>query len=146
MRSITEQGLQLIKQFESFSPTIYLCPARVPTIGYGRVVKKHEMAKFKVGIDHAIALELLKEDVKQAERAVLSLIRVPLTDGQFSALVSFCFNLGSGALQRSTLRCVVNRAEHDRVPRELAKWVWAGGRKLRGLILRRAAESALYQH
>ena len=80
-----------------------------------------------------------------AERAVLRLIKVPLTDGQFDALVSFTFNLGSGALQRSTLRRKVNREEHEEVPAEFLRWVWAGGRKLRGLVRRRAAESVLYQ-
>ena len=77
-------------------------------------------------------------------RAVLRLIRVPLEDGRFGALCSFTFNLGAGALQRSTLRRRVNREEHEAVPRELRRWVWAGGRKLKGLIRRREAEAALY--
>ena len=72
-----------------------------------------------------------------AERAVLRLIKVPLTDGQFDALVSFTFNLSSGALQRSTLRRKVNREEHEEVPAEFMRWVWVGGRKLRGLVRRR---------
>lgn len=80
-----------------------------------------------------------------AERAVLRLISVPLTDGQFDALVSFTFNLGAGALQRSTLRRKVNREEHEDVPAEFLRWVWAGGRKLNGLIRRRRAEATLYQ-
>ena len=79
-----------------------------------------------------------------AERAVLRLIKVPLTDGQFDALVSFTFNLGSGALQRSTLRRKVNREEHEEVPAEFMRWVWAGGRKLKGLVRRREAESIRY--
>ena len=79
-----------------------------------------------------------------AERAVLRLIRVPLEDGRFDALSSFTFNLGTGALQRSTLRRKVNREEHDAVPAEFRRWVWAGGRKLKGLIRRREAEAALY--
>ena len=71
-------------------------------------------------------------------------IRVPLEDGRFDALSSFAFNLGAGALQRSTLRRKVNRAEHDAVPAELRRWVWAGGRKLKGLMLRREAEAEFY--
>jgi len=69
---------------------------------------------------------------------------VPLTDGQFDALVSFTYNLGSGALQRSTLRRVINRKNHQNVPAQLMRWVWAGGRKLRGLVRRREAEARLY--
>jgi lysozyme len=76
--------------------------------------------------------------------SVLRLIAVPLTQGQFDALVSFTFNLGSGALQRSTLRRKVNREEHDDVPAELMKWVWAGGSKLKGLVKRRKAEVLIY--
>ena len=78
------------------------------------------------------------------ENAVFRLIRVPRTDGQFEALLSFTFNLGSGALQRSTLRRKVNREEHAGVPTEFMRWVWAGGRRLKGLIRRRAAETTLY--
>jgi lysozyme len=79
------------------------------------------------------------------ERAVLRLITAPLSNGQFDALVSFTFNLGAGALQRSTLRRKVNREEHTDVPAELMKWVWAGGKKLNGLVKRRKAESMNYQ-
>lgn len=145
MRHVTQQGLDLIKRFEGFSPTIYICPGGYPTIGYGHVVKPHERKRFQHGITETEAEALLRQDVAIAERAVLRLIQVPLTDGQFDALVSFTFNLGSGALQRSTLRRKVNREEHDEVPREFMRWVWAGGRKLRGLIRRREAEMGVYQ-
>ena len=107
MRNITPNGLDLIKRFEGFSQTVYFCPAGYPTIGYGHVVKDDE--DFSEGIDEAEAEELLRQDTMIAERAVLRLINVPLTDGQFDALVSFTFNLGGGALQRSTLRRKINR-------------------------------------
>ena len=67
---------------------------------------------------------------------------MPLSDGRFDALTWFAFNLGAGALQRSTLRRKVNREEHDAVPREFRRWVWVGGRKLKGLVRRREAEAA----
>jgi lysozyme len=69
-----------------------------------------------VGITTERAAALLRRDVQTAEHAVLRLISVPLTDGQFDALVSFNFNLGVGALQRSTLQRKVNRAHHAAVP------------------------------
>ena len=75
---------------------------------------------------------------------MLRLISVPLTVGQFDALVSFTFNLGAGALQRSTLRRKVNLGEHESVPAELMKWVWAAGKRLPGLVRRRQAEGAAY--
>lgn len=143
MRHITPAGLDLIKRFEGFSSTIYICPAGYKTIGYGHLVRPYE--SFDT-ITELQAEALLRKDVESAERAVLRLIKVPLTNGQFDALVSFTFNLGSGALQRSTLRRKVNRQHHQEVPEQLMRWVWAGGRKLNGLIRRRSAESIFYSY
>ena len=144
MRRITQAGLDLIKQFEGFSPTVYICPAGYPTIGYGHVVKSQESERFAGGITKEQAEVLLRQDLQTAERAVLRLITLPITDGQFDALVSFTFNLGAGALQRSTLRRKVNRRDHATVPAEFRKWVWAGGRRLEGLVRRRQAEAIFY--
>jgi lysozyme len=145
MRHVSKQGLDLICRFEGFSPVIYICPAGYPTIGYGHLITEANKERFLDGVDEDEALELLRKDVALAERAVLRLITVPLTQGQFDALVSFTFNLGAGALQRSTLRRKVNREEHHDVPAELMKWVWADGRKLKGLVKRRAAEAEIYK-
>ena len=142
MRHITQDGIDLIKRFEGFSSTVYICPAGYPTIGYGHLVRSAESFN---EISETEAEELLCRDVESAERAVLRLVNAPLTDGQFDALVSFTFNLGSGAFQRSTLRRKVNRQAHDEVPEQLMRWVWAGGRKLNGLRKRRSAESILYR-
>lgn len=144
MRHITQEGLNLIKRFEGFEPEIYLDAAGLPTIGYGHLIRKGEHKMFENGISQAAGEALLIKDVLLAEQAVCRLISVPLTNGQFDALVSFTFNLGSGALQRSTLRRKVNREEHEDVPAEFMRWVWAGGKKLKGLIRRREAEIALY--
>lgn len=144
MRHITDEGLSIIKRFEGFSPTIYICPAGYPTIGYGHVVLPGERHRFNSSITQTAAAELLRRDVRMAESAVVRLITSPLADGQFDALVSFTFNLGAGALQRSSLRKKVNRGEHGDVPVELKKWVWSAGRKLPGLMRRRQAEGALY--
>ena len=143
MRHITQQGIDLIRHFEGFSSTVYQCPAGLPTIGYGHLIKKGEGFD---SITEGEAEDLLRYDVQVAEKAVLRLINVPLTDGQFDALVSFTFNLGSGSLQRSTLRRVVNRNDHSEVPTQLRRWVWSGGKKLKGLQLRRDAEILLYSN
>lgn len=143
MRHITQNGIDLIKRFEGFSRTVYFCPAGYPTIGYGHVVR--EIENFSCGITEEEAEDILREDLIIAERSVLRLVNVPLTDGQFDALVSFTYNLGGGAFQRSTLRRKINREEHADVPEQFMRWVWAGGRKLNGLIRRRKAEAALYQ-
>ncbi len=143
MRYITEDGLRLIRRFEGFAALPYRCPAGYLTVGYGHLVKNPQA--FQQPITEDEATEILVVDIEAAARAVLRLISVPLTDGQFDALVSFTYNLGSGALQRSTLRRKVNREEHEDVPAEFAKWVFAGGRKLKGLIRRRQEEALLYQ-
>lgn len=143
MRHITQEGIDLIKRFEGFSPIVYICPAGYPTIGYGHLVREAE--KYEQGITEAEAEDLLRRDVQAAESAVLRLIDVPLTVGQFDALVSFTFNLGAGALQRSTLRRKVNRQAHSEVPGQFMRWVWAGGQKMKGLIFRRKAETELYR-
>lgn len=142
MRHITQDGIDLIKRFEGFSSTVYICPAGYPTIGYGHLVRDHETFE---EISQEESEALLRIDVESAERAVLRLIKIPLTDGQFDALVSFTFNLGSGAFQRSTLRRKVNRQAHAEVPAQLMRWVWAGGRKLNGLARRRRAEAISYR-
>lgn len=165
MRHITDEGLNLIKTFEGFVPHLYICAGGYPTIGYGHVILQTDVYEAITGAElldilHKHGLEaaqeaykmsreeaeyLLKRDVERFEYSVLRLIKVPLTDGQFDALVSFTYNLGGGALQRSTLRKKVNRGHHGAVPREFRKWVYAGGRKLRGLVRRRNAEAEMYQ-
>jgi lysozyme len=141
MRHIIQAGLDLIKHFESFSGTVYLDCVGVPTIGYGHAVKHGESF---TSITKEYAEYLLAKDVEIAEKAVLRLVSVPLSDAQFSALVSFVFNLGAGALQRSTLRSKLNRGEYVDASDEFRKWVWAGGKKLNGLIRRREAERRLF--
>jgi lysozyme len=86
----------------------------------------------------------LLREIAHVERAVSRLIRTPLNSAQFSALVSFTYNLGSGNLQRSTLRMMANRGDLIGAGEEFPKWRRAGGKILRGLIRRRAAERALW--
>ncbi|MEO5337245.1 MAG: lysozyme [Magnetospirillum sp. WYHS-4] len=146
MRHVTDQGLALIKRFEGFSATPYICPAGWWTIGFGAI---HGLDGLPVTattppVTEEEAETLLRRDVAVAERAVLRLITVPLSDGRYDAVASFAFNLGGGALQRSTLRRKVNRDEHGDVPDEFRRWVWGGGRKLPGLVRRRKAEAEMH--
>ena len=87
---------------------------------------------------------LLRRDVRKSEVAVLRLIKVPLEDGQFNSLCSFVFNLGSGSLQSSTLRRKINRGDYIGAANEFPRWIWAGGRKLKGLIKRRNDERLMF--
>jgi len=87
---------------------------------------------------------MFQKELAVYEDAVERLISVPLNQNQFDALVSFTYNCGVGALQRSTLRRVLNQGKYDQVPTQLMRWVYAGGTKYRGLERRRAAEGALF--
>ena len=139
---ISSTGLNLIKQFEELRSVGYVCPGGLNTIGYGHVIKAGE--KFSQPLSEPEAEALLLQDVAVAVKVVHHLIKVQLTQGQFDALVSFTFNCGAGALQRSTLRACVNREEHGQVPAELLKWTRSCGKFLTGLMRRRMAEALLY--
>lgn len=138
---IGKKGVDLIKHFEGFSPTVYLCPAGVATLGFGST---HGITMDSPPITEKEGLELLMLDIAKFERAVGRLITAPLNQNQFDALTSFAFNLGGGALQQSTLRRRVNREDYEGAAEEFPRWVFAGGRKLKGLVKRRYAERALF--
>jgi lysozyme len=133
-------GTEIIKHFEGFSHTPYLCPAGYLTIGYGHLIKTGESFS---EISKQEAESLLQKDLAVSENAVKKLIAAPLNENQFSSLVSFTFNLGSGALQASTLRAKINRGDFN-IENEFLKWVFANGKKLKGLIKRRNLEAQLF--
>lgn len=138
---LSEEGLALIKHFEGFRAHPYLCQANVWTIGYGRT---RGITAQTPPVSKAQAEAMLSQDVARYERSVQNLIRVKLTQSQFDALVSFAFNLGAGALQRSSLRSKLNRGEYASAAPEFLRWVRAGGVVSRGLVARRRAEVALF--
>lgn len=135
---------EFIAPFEGFSAHGYRCPAGYLTFGYGSRVDYYPDVPFP--ISQEAAMEYLMQDCTRAWRAVQRLIRVPLQTSQASALISFVHNLGAGRLQASTLRRVINAHHHEAAPAEFRKWVYADGRKLQGLVKRRAAEANLYQN
>ena len=141
-RETGEAGLSLIRAFEGFSATPYLCPAGYPTVGYGHVVQEGE--RFEAPLSEEEGEALLRADLPRYEAAVCRLIDVPLEAPCFDALVSFTFNLGEGALAASTLRRLANAGRLADAGQQFDRWVFAGARKLPGLVRRRAAERALW--
>ena len=133
-------GIALIKRFEGLRTKAYLCPAGVPTIGYGHT---KDVRLNDPEITEAEADRLLAEDLGVYEAAVTEMVKVPLTQNQFDALVSFAFNLGIGALRFSTLLKRLNAG----LPcaEEFDRWTMAGGKTLPGLVRRRAAERRLFE-
>ena len=138
---ISEAGLALIRQFEGLRLLAYKCAAGVPSIGYGHT----RTAKMGQSITQERAEELLREDVARFEAAVSRLVTVPLSQGQFDALVSFAFNLGAKALEKSTLLRLLNAGDYYGAAAQFDRWVYASGKKLSGLVKRRAAERALFE-
>jgi lysozyme len=149
MRPIPEQAITLIKNFEGCRLTPYYDQAGILTIGIGHVIQAGENF---IRITPEQAEQLLLQDLQKAARSVLRLITRPLTDGQYAALLSFVFNVGGAALQRSALRQKCNRHEDGQVPAEFLRWNKIINKKKgvvkvsKGLTRRRKAEAALYAY
>jgi lysozyme len=149
--TISNDGIDLVKTFEGLHKvqpdgtiSSYLCPAGKWTIGYGSC--KGVRSGMKITIEEA---ELrLREDLRTAEADVKRYVTVPLTQGQYDALVSFVFNLGAGNFRSSTLLKKLNQGLYNDVPEQIMRWNKArvGGKLtvLNGLTRRRAAEAAIF--
>lgn len=137
----SENGLELIKNFEGLRTEAYICSAGLKTIGYGHVLAANDN-RSQISIQEAE--NLFAFDIKLTEFAVLRNIKVELKQNQFDALVSFTFNVGPAALQRSTLRQKVNRSEHEEAKEEFLRWIYAGGKVIPGLVKRRRVEAEMF--
>ena len=140
---LSEAGLELLKRAEGFRSQTYLDVAGVATIGYGHRLLPGE--SFPDGIDEARGAAMLVGDVHDAEQAVTRLVRVPLAQGQFDALVDFVFNLGSGRLAGSSLLGDLNAGRYDAAAGQFQLWDHAGAREVAALKSRREAEVALWE-
>ena len=139
-------GVAHIKEFEGFRGKRYLCPANKPTIGYGHVIVDSERTTlWNVELNEDQATKLLMKDLVRFEDAVSAMVAVPLTQGQFDALVSFAYNLGEAKLRSSTLLKLLNAGDYDGARKQINRWVYSNGKKLEGLIRRRARETEMFQ-
>lgn len=165
MRDINQAGLDLIKSFEGIpdgDPTTvnldaYLDPIGIWTIGWGHAIrlgndflrgaqnKSVARGLYPGGLTMTQAEALLRGDLMDTCRDVEAAVKVPITDNQFGALVSFTFNLGAGNLKKSTLLRLVNEKRFGAAAGEFQKWNKAGGKVLAGLTRRRTAEATLFR-
>lgn len=136
-------GMDLLKRSEGFRSCVYRDAAGFPTIGYGH--RLHHPESFPNGITEPQAANLLACDVRDAEQAVQRLVKVPLAQGQFDALVDFCFNLGAGRLSASSLLEDLNAGRYDEAAQQLLLWDHAGGQEIAALKTRREAEAELWR-
>jgi len=154
---VSDKALEVIRHHEGVRTTPYQCPALLWTIGVGHVIDPNHarvpLAERKAlpipdGWNRKITMgevdDILKRDLANFERGVERYCPVPLTQGQFDALVSFSFNVGLGTLQRSTLRQKVLRGEMESAADEFLKYTIGGGKVLKGLVNRRNDERAMF--
>lgn len=146
MMKISNKGLELIKEFEGFSSTAYLCPAKIPTIGYGNTFWE-DGRKVRLGeqISKTKALELLEFVAnKDFSQKIYPLIKVEVNQNQFDALVSLAYNIGVGAFSNSTLLKKLNEKDFIAASNEFLRWDKSGGQRLLGLTRRRQREKELF--
>ncbi len=141
---ITERCIELIKKYEGLSLKPYICPAGYWTIGYGHVLTKDELEAYRNGITKEKAEFLLYYDVFKTFFLISPLVSVKLHPYCWDALTSFSFNVGVYAFKASSLRKKINRGEFYSAADEFLRWVYAGGRKLKGLVRRRKEERELF--
>ena len=143
---LNKAGIDLMHDFEGCRLEAYLCPASVPTIGYGSTYYE-DGRPVKLGdtITQERADQLFQAIAEDFAKLVRSLLKVGLNENQFSALVSFTYNVGVANLKKSTLLKKVNINPSDpTITDEFLKWNKAGGKVLAGLTRRREQEAKLY--
>ncbi len=146
--NVSERGIKLIKHHEGVRNRPYRCPAGLFTVGVGHLIgdgkslpKSWDRVFTKEEIDG-----ILKRDLRRFELGVRKMLpNVPLRQSEFDALVSFCFNLGLGCFQRSTIRQALLRGDKKTAMESLLKYCRAGGKILKGLQIRRLDEKALFE-
>lgn len=140
----SQAGIDLIKKYEGLRLTAYYCPAGKLTIGYGHTsAAGNPIVSKGMAITEDEAETILRNDLLTVEAEVERLVKNPILQNQFDALVSFQYN--TGALGRSTLLKRVNDGNFAAVPAEFMKWINGDGRPLPGLIRRRREEAKLWR-
>ena len=146
--NVSKAGIALIKHHEGVRNRPYRCPANLYTVGVGHLIwdgkSLHESWNRTFSQEEIDGL--LKSDLKRFELGVHKMLpNVPLRQYEFDALVSFCFNLGLGCFQRSTIRQALLRGDKKAAMESLVKYCRAGGKILKGLQTRRLDEKALFE-
>jgi GH24 family phage-related lysozyme (muramidase) len=153
VRPVPPEAVAINEKWEGFHKRLsdgraapYLCPAKVATIGVGTTVypSGRKVALTDEPISRATARSYLGHDLKATAASIERNTTVYTHDLMFSALISFGYNCGTAAYRGSSLRYFVNRKEWTKAAREFRKWVNGGGRRLQGLVNRRADEEALF--
>ena len=146
--NVSKAGIALIKHHEGVRSRPYRCPANLYTVGVGHLIGdgKTLPPEWNRTFTNEEIDGLLKSDLRRFELGVHKMLpNVPLRQHEFDAIISFCFNLGLGCFQRSTLRQALLRGDKKAAMESLVKYCRAGGKILRGLQIRRLDEKALFE-
>ena len=146
--NVSKAAIALIKHHEGVRSRPYRCPANLWTVGVGHLIGdgKHLPDSWNRTFSQEEIDGILKSDLRRFELGVHKMLpNVPLRQHEFDAIISFCFNLGLGCFQRSTLRQALLRGDKKAAMESLVKYCRAGGKILRGLQIRRLDEKALFE-
>ena len=146
--NVSKAAIALIKHHEGVRSRPYRCPANLWTVGVGHLIGdgKSLPDSWNRTFTEAEIDGILKSDLRRFELGVHKMLpNVPLRQHEFDAIISFCFNLGLGCFQRSTLRQALLRGDKKAAMESLVKYCRAGGKILRGLQIRRLDERALFE-
>jgi lysozyme len=141
---ISYSGLEALKKFEGFRDKAYLDTGGVWTIGYGTTVVDGKPVEAGMTCSEAQAGEWLRVDCATAQTAVNQLVRVPMKQAQFDALVSFTYNVGVNAFRASTLLRKLNNRDSS-ASAEFDRWVYDNGKVIPGLAARRKVERSMFE-
>jgi lysozyme len=152
----SKHGIKLMTELEGKKKYRYLDSRGLLTIGIGHLLSRSELSSGKIWIEsspvkYAEGLSdsqmdaLLLQDIKIAQDCVNAYVKVELTQNQFDALVSFCFNIGNGAFRNSTLLRYLNEGKYDQVPMQMRRWIHTDSKVCKGLINRREKEIELWK-
>ena len=130
----------LVKELEGLRLEAYLCPAGVPTIGYGHT----KGVQLGTRISAEQADQLLTVDLERVRLQLMQSVKVPVSEGQFKALLSFAFNVGAAAVKDSTLLKYLNAGKFEAAQREFSRWAYSKGKRLPGLVRRRKREAEVF--
>ena len=139
-RVISAEGIALIKKFEGCKLEAYLDSVDVPTIAWGTT----KLVSIGDTCTQEQADDWLEEELVEYEGYINDMVKVPLDQSQFDALVAWVYNLGPTNLSKSSLLRELNNENYQAVPNEIKRWNKAGGKVLGGLVRRREAEALLF--
>lgn len=155
MMRISRHGLEKLKEFEGHKNRMYKDTGGKWTIGIGHLITKTELqlglisilgeeVTYRNGLTDQQVLDLLDQDLDRFENAVNDYVKVHLKQNEFDTLVSFAFNVGTGAFRSSTLLKRLNAGKKEEVPAQLRRWVYDDGKKIQGLVNRREKEIEMW--